>query len=71
MYGVISNTVITTFVFMLIILGISLKANSALRNNKKSKLKLFFLTLVKFFDGFLRDSFEDKKLAREFYPLIV
>ncbi len=70
-WGPISNTVITTLIFALIILGVSLRANFVLKSNKKSRLKLFFLTLVQFFDGFLRDSFENKKLAREFYPLIV
>jgi len=70
-YGFISNTVITTFVFFLIILGVSFKANKVLKSNKKSKFKLFFLTLIKFFDGFLRDGFWEKKKAREFFPLIV
>lgn len=47
-------------------------AKSALENNKKSKLKLFFLTFTKFFDDQLRDAFDgDKQKARKYYPLIV
>jgi len=43
-----------------------------LKHNKKSKLKLFFLTFTKFFDDQLRDAFDgDKKQARKYYPLIV
>jgi len=46
-------------------------ANRALKSGKKSRLRLFFLTLIQFFDGFLRDGFGDKKMAREFFGLIV
>lgn len=70
-WGPISNTVVTTFVFFLIVLAVSLKANRDLKTNKKSKLKLFFLTLVQFFDKFIRDGFGSKKMAREFFSLIV
>lgn len=69
-YGPISNTVVTTFVFLLLILWVAFKANRDLMTNKKSKLKLFFLTFIQYFDGFLRDGFGDKKMAREFFPLI-
>lgn len=69
-YYPISNTVITTFIFALIILGVALRARYVLKHDKKSKLKLFFLTFIQFFDNFLRDGFENKKLAREFFPLI-
>lgn len=39
-------------------------------SQKKSRLKLFFLTYIKFFDNFLRDGFGNKKTARNFFPLI-
>lgn len=69
-YGPISNTVVATFVFFILITIVSFFANKALKSDKKSKLKLFFLTFIKFFDGFLRDGFWSKKTAREFFPLI-
>ena len=70
-WGYISNVTITTFVFCIWVVLVSLKAQKVLRSEKKSYLKLFFLSFVKFFDDLLRDSFEDKTLARDFFPLIV
>jgi F0F1-type ATP synthase membrane subunit a len=47
-------------------------ARYMLQHNKKSKLKLFFLTFIKFFDDQLRDAFDgNKSRARQYYPLIV
>jgi F0F1-type ATP synthase membrane subunit a len=69
-YGPISNTVVTTFLFFVITILISLAANRALKSEKTSRLKLGFLTFIKYFDTFLRDGFGDKKMAREFFPLI-
>lgn len=69
-YGAISNTVITTFVFLILITLFSLIAKKALLSKKKSRLKLAVLSFIKFFDSFLRDGFGDKKMAREFFPLI-
>jgi len=45
-------------------------AKKALYSKKKSRLKLFFLTFIQYFDGFLRDGFGEKKMAREFFSLI-
>lgn len=70
-YGAISNTTITTFVFLIIVTIISVLARNALRSNKDSKLKLFFLTFIKFFDDQLRDAFESKKESRKYFALIV
>lgn len=70
-YGIISNTTITTVIFFICVLVVSLLANRALYSGKKSRLRLFFLSFVWFFDTFLRESFDDKKLARDFYPLVV
>ncbi len=69
-YWPISNTTITTFLFFVMVLIVSIFANKALKNNKKSKLKLFFLNFLKFFDGYLVDSFWNKKFARAHFPLI-
>lgn len=56
-WGPITNVSITTMVFLVIVVIVSFFANSALKKNKKSKLKLFFLTFVKFFDDQMRDAF--------------
>lgn len=50
---------------------VSLFAKRALEQNKKSKLKLFFLTFVKFFDDQVTDAFGNKKEGRKFFPLVV
>lgn len=70
-WGPISNVTITTLVFFVIVTAVSLFAKSALAGNKKSKLKLFFLTFVKFFDDQLRDAFGDKKESRKYFGVIV
>lgn len=70
-YGAISNVTITSFIFLLIVTFVALKAKKALEKNKKSKLKLFFLTFIKFFDDQLRDAFGDKTQARKYFPVIV
>lgn len=58
--------------FLVIVTLVAVYARFVLKNNKKSKLKLFFLTFTKFFDDQLRDAFDgDKKKARQYYPLIV
>ena len=70
-FSFISNTVITTFLFLIIVFIISIKAQIALHSKKKSKLKLFLLNFVKFFDDYLRDSFGDKTFARNYFALVV
>lgn len=57
--------------FLIIVTCVSLVANRALKKDKKSRLKLFFLTFVKFFDDQMRDAFGDKKESRKYYALIV
>lgn len=57
--------------FLVITALVSFAANRVLKKDKKSKLKLFFLTFVKFFDDQLRDAFGDKKESRKYYALIV
>lgn len=70
-WGPISNVSLTTMLFLVIVTGVSLLANRALKKDKKSKLKLFFLTFVKFFDDQMRDAFGDKKESRKYYALVV
>ena len=71
-WGPISNTVVTTFVFLFIVIIFAFFAKRALKSTKKSRLKLWVLSFVKFFDNFLSEGFwDDKKTAREFFPLIV
>ena len=70
-WGPISNVSLTTMLFLLIVSITAFVANKALRKNKKSKLKLFFLTFVKFFDDQLRDAFGDKEESRKYYGVIV
>ncbi|MDA9129111.1 F0F1 ATP synthase subunit A [Candidatus Gracilibacteria bacterium] len=71
-FGAISNTTVTIFIFLLIVTVVGVIARNVLRDNKKSKLKLFFLTFTKFFDDQLRDAFDgDKQKARKYYPLVV
>ena len=71
----ISNTNLTTVIFFFLILIMSLFANRALQSNKKSKLRTFFLTFIKFMDTEIRKSFwtseKNKKIARTYFPLIV
>ena len=67
----ISNTVITTLIFFFIVLIISIFANKALKSEKKSRIKLFFINFVGFFDKYLIDSFWNKNFARKYYPLLV
>ncbi len=65
----ISNTVITTFIFMLLIVVLSVMGNKALKKTN-SRLKWFFINFVSFLDSHLITSFNDKKFARAFLPLI-
>ncbi len=67
----VSNTNVASFLFLIFIVIISLAANKALKK-KKSKLKSFFLNIVKFSDEQLRVSmWDDKKFSRKYFPLIV
>ncbi len=69
-YG-ISNTVVTTFLFAIMVLIIVFFANKVLNSSKKSKLKTGILSFFKFFDWYLRGVFWDKKIARMYFPLVV
>lgn len=70
-YGPISNTSVTTIIFLIIVTTVSLLANRALKSKKKSRLKQFFLNYVQYFDSYLRDGLGDKASARKYFVLIV
>ena len=70
-WGPITNVTLTLLVFLLGTTLVALAARNALKKEKSSKLKLFFLTFIQFFDRYLRDSFGDKAFARRYFPLIV
>lgn len=70
-YGIISNTTITTLVLLFIVSVVSFFANRALKSSKKSRLKLFFLNYIKFFDNYLRESLWNKVFARKYFTLVV
>ncbi len=70
-WGPISNVSITTFIFLIGVLFISLAAKKTLKSQKSSKLKLAVLTYVKFFDDQLRTAFGDKAESRKYFGLVV
>lgn len=67
----LTNTNLSTIIFFFIILIISIFANRALKK-KKSKLKTFFLSFIKFVDEEIRMGFwSNKKASRKYFTLIV
>lgn len=70
-WGPISNVSITSFIFLIGVLIVSLMARAALKSSKPSKLKLAVLTYVKFFDDQLRSAFGDKSESRKYFGLVV
>ena len=68
----ISNTNLSTMIFLLLIIVLAFFANKALKSKGKSKLRTFFLSFLKFADEQVRGSFDnDKVFARKYFPLIV
>lgn len=68
-YGPISNTNITSFLFLIIILVIWIFAKNALKK-ENSKLKTACLNIVWVLDKEFSESFHDKVFARAYLPLI-
>lgn len=68
-YG-ISNTVVTTIIFALMLVILAFVWNRSLKNNKKSKFKTWIITFIKFFDNYLRWVFWNKELSRKYFPLV-
>ncbi len=67
----ISNTNIATFVFLIFTLILWIFAKRALKK-KKSKLKSFFLSIIKFMDWEIRAGFGwEKKVSRKYFTLII
>jgi len=70
--GGISNTNLSSFIFLILILIMSIFANKALKSNRKSKMRTFFLSFIKFVDWQIRDWFWwKKKFARKYFSLIL
>lgn len=69
--GYISNTVVTTGLFFIIVLIVSILWNRALKRHKKSRLKQFFLSFIGYFDKYLIESFWSKTFARNYFALVV
>lgn len=68
-YGPISNTNISAFLFLIIILIFSIFAKRAL-NKENSKLKVWLLNFIGILDKNINESFHDKKFSRAHFPLI-
>lgn len=69
-YWPITNTTITTILFLFLVVVFSVFANRALKK-EASKLKNAVLDIVWFLDKYLLDSFNwDKLFTRNFFPLI-
>ncbi|MBW7954323.1 F0F1 ATP synthase subunit A [Candidatus Gracilibacteria bacterium] len=69
-YGPISNTNVSTFIFLILILIFGIFARNALKR-EKSRLKTGILNFIGFIDKNLIDSFHgDKLFARSAFPLI-
>ncbi len=67
----VSTITITTMLFAILVFLFVMKARSLLKTNKKSRLKAWIISFIKFIDDYLIDSFGDKKLARKKFSLIV
>jgi len=69
-YGILTNTILTSVIFLFFVIVFSFFANKALKS-KKSKFKSAILNILWFFDKYLIEHFSDKKFARSFFPLII
>jgi len=66
----ITNTSITTFLFLLLVIIFSVFAWKALKS-KNSKIKSILVNIIWFLDNFITSSFWDKVFARKFFPLVI
>ena len=70
--GGISSTNLSSFMFLLFIIILAFFSNRALKSKGKSKLRTFFLNIIKYSDEMIRASFWwDKKFSRIYFPLIM
>ncbi len=67
----VSTTTFTTFLFLIIVIIFSIIWNKALKSKKTSKIKLFFITYIKYADEYLRDSFWNREDSRKYFSLII
>lgn len=68
---IITNTSISTFIFMILIFVFAIFAKRALKSEKPSRFRTFLVTSIRTLDNYLKDSFEDHKFARAYFPLVV
>lgn len=69
-YGIISNTVISSLLFLILI---SLFCFISMKSLNKTwwKTKIFFLSIMDFFYKYLTESFGSREVAKKYFPLIV
>lgn len=68
-YFAINNTVVTSFLFLVITFIFWILAKNALKK-QNSRLKIAVLTFVKYLDDNIVSSLQDKKFSRAYFPLI-
>lgn len=66
----ITNTSITTFLFLILVIFFSVFANRALKE-QNSKLKTVLLNILWSIDKYVVDTFHEKAFSRALFPLIV
>lgn len=66
----VTNTILSTWVFMGILLVVVVLFRLALAVKSLPRLRGVGIDLIERLDGFFQDSFEDKKNARRFLPLL-
>lgn len=69
--GFITNTNITTFVFLVLITIFSVIWNRALKSKKKSRLKVIITTYIETAYNYLIDSFDSRKDARKYFWIVI
>lgn len=67
----LTNTILTSLIFLFIVIIVAVFGNKALYSKKKSRLKQIITSYVGFFDNYLADSFWDKKFARNYFAVVV
>lgn len=68
-YGPISNTVVTTFIFLIFVIIFSFFSKKAL-TKERSRLKHVLLNIIGYMDRTIQQSFQNKLFARAYFPLV-
>ncbi len=67
----ISNTNVTTFIFLIFVIIFSFFWNSALKSKKRTRLKLMLITYMEAAYNYLTDAFGNKEDAKNFFPMVI